>query len=351
MTAQTPRVQAPIAEARPRPASTLDTAPIRADLAAVEATMRRLAAGQRLDRAGVMVQEHLATGGKRLRARLALAAATALGVGPGARAWAEAVELLHNATLIHDDIQDGDRVRRGQPTTWVRHGVAQAINAGDLMLMLPFIAISQGDVPVPIQAALSSCLAAQAATTVRGQTDELHLLPGGHTDQEAYDRAVRGKTGGLFGLPVEGAALLAGFDAADAAALARPFGELGLLFQLQDDVLDLYGDKGREQAGADLFEGKISALVVAHLARQPEDREALLALLRAPRAETDPVAVAHTIAAFRASGALGDVLDRIQAIADTVREDEALKRAPELRRVALEITGLVLRPIAHLFAR
>ncbi|MEC8424852.1 MAG: polyprenyl synthetase family protein, partial [Myxococcota bacterium] len=150
--------------------------------------MRRLAAGHRLDRAGVMVQEHLGTGGKRLRARLALAAATALGVGPGARAWAEAVELLHNATLIHDDIQDGDRVRRGQPTTWVRHGVAQAINAGDLMLMLPFLAISRGDVPVPVQAALSACLAEQAAATVRGQTDELHLLPGGHTDQEAYDR-------------------------------------------------------------------------------------------------------------------------------------------------------------------
>lgn len=351
MTAQTTRAGSVAPATGGRPLSSLDTAPIRADLAAVEATMRRLAAGQRLDRAGVMVQEHLATGGKRLRARLALAAATALGVGPGARAWAEAVELLHNATLVHDDIQDGDRVRRGQPTTWVRHGVAQAINAGDLMLMLPFVAISRGDVPVPVQAVLSACLAEQAAATVRGQTDELHLLPGGHTDQEAYDRAVRGKTGGLFGLPVEGAALLAGLDRNDASALARPFGELGLLFQLQDDVLDLYGDKGRERAGADLFEGKVSALVVAHLARAPSDRTALLALLRSPRAETDPVAVGEIIADFRSSGALDDVLDRIQAIAEAVRSDEALLRVPELRTVALEITALVLRPIAHLFTR
>lgn len=351
MTAQTPRAHAQAVVAPARPESALDTAPIREDLAAVEATMRRLAAGQRLDRAGVMVQEHLATGGKRLRARLALAAATALGVGPGARAWAEAVELLHNATLIHDDIQDGDRVRRGRPTTWVRHGVPQAINAGDLMLMLPFLAIAQGDVPVAAQAALSGCLAAQAASTVRGQTDELHLLPGGQVDEEAYDRAVRGKTGGLFGLPVEGAALLAGLDARDAATLARPFGELGLLFQLQDDVLDLYGDKGREQAGADLFEGKVSALVVAHLARQPGDREPLLRLLRAPREETDPAAVAQAIAAFRDSGALDDVLRRIDTIARSVRADEALMRVPGLRAVALELTGLVLRPIAHLMPR
>ena len=351
MTSQHPRLHASAAAPEARELSSLDTAPIRADLAAVEATMRRIAVGQRLDRAGVMVQEHLSTGGKRLRARLGLAAATALGVGPGARAWAEAVELLHNATLIHDDIQDGDRVRRGQPTTWVRHGVAQAINAGDLMLMLPFLAIAQGGVPVAIQAALSATLAAQAATTVRGQTDELHLLPGGHLDQASYDRAVRGKTGGLFGLPVEGAALLAGLDDVDAAALARPFGELGLLFQLQDDVLDLYGDKGREQAGADLFEGKVSALVVAHIARRPEDREPLLALLRAPREDTCPVAVAETIADFRSSGALADVLQRIQDIAATVRADEALRRVPALRLVALEITALVLQPIGHLFDR
>jgi len=350
MTAQTPRALAPAGANAERPLSALDTDPIRVDLDAVEAAMRRHAAGSRLDRAGVMVQEHLATGGKRLRARLALAAATALGAGPGARAWAEAVELLHNATLVHDDIQDGDRVRRGQPTTWVRHGVAQAINAGDLMLMLPFIAIAQGGIAADVQARLSACLAVQAAATVRGQTDELNLLPGGLVDEDAYDRAVRGKTGGLFGLPVEGAALLAGLSPEDAAAIAAPFGELGLLFQLQDDVLDLYGDKGREQAGADLFEGKVSALVVAHLARRPDERDALLALLRTPREQTDAVAVAATIADFQASGALRDVLERIHAIADSVREDAALKAVPELRAVALEITALVLRPISHLFA-
>ncbi|MEC8424065.1 MAG: polyprenyl synthetase family protein, partial [Myxococcota bacterium] len=157
--------------------------------------------------------------------------------------------------------------------------------------------------------------------------------------------------GGLFGLPVEGAALLAGLDRADAAALAKPFGELGLLFQLQDDVLDLYGDKGREQAGADLFEGKVSALVVAHLARVPGDRATLLALLRSPRPDTDPIAVTEIIAEFRSSGALDDVLDRIQTIAEAVRSDLALQRVPELRTVALEITALVLRPIAHLFTR
>ena len=346
----TPKAIAKANRAQSTSTSALNTEALSAALHDVEGSMRQLAAGSRLDRAGVMCQEHLATGGKRIRARLALASAAALDVDRGAQQWAQAVELLHNATLIHDDIQDGDRVRRGQPTTWVRHGVAQAINAGDLMLMLPFLAIAGGDIPPAQQAVLSACLARQAAATVRGQTDELNLLPSGQLEQTAYDRAVRGKTGGLFGLPVEGIALMSGQTVDEAAALARPFGELGLLFQLQDDVLDLYGDKGRDEVGADLYEGKVSALVVAHIARCPEQMQPLRALLRQPREETSAADVQRTIRAFRTSGALADVLERIQSIARDIREDPHLKRQPALRRVALEITALVLEPISHLFA-
>src|SRR5687767_11384745 len=98
-------------------------------LPAVEALMRELMEPDAGDPAGAIAAEHVATGGKRLRARLALAAADALGARAGdAVGWAAACELLHNATLLHDDIEDGDRARRGQPTAWVRHGVAQAIN-------------------------------------------------------------------------------------------------------------------------------------------------------------------------------------------------------------------------------
>ena len=95
--------------------------------------MASLATGERLDRLGPIVRQHLETGGKRLRARLALAATEALGhQRADAISWAAACELLHNATLIHDDVQDGDRVRRGEPTVWVRHGIPQAINAGEI---------------------------------------------------------------------------------------------------------------------------------------------------------------------------------------------------------------------------
>jgi geranylgeranyl diphosphate synthase type I len=160
---------------------------------------------------------------------------------------------------------------------------------------------------------------------------------------------VEGKTGGLFCLPVEGAAILAGHSEEEAARIAAAFMPLGVLFQLQDDVLDLYGDKGREAPGADLREGKVSALVVAHLERCPEEREWLLELLRCPREETTSAAVEDAIARFRRSGALADVLDDILHQIQLVESAEVLQAYPALRGVALQITALAMQPISHLW--
>ena len=332
--------------ARARPAGGLRSS---AGLPAVEQLMGQLAGGDRIDRTGVMVQEHLSTGGKRMRSRLALAAAEALGVDR-ARAvpWAASVELLHNATLVHDDIQDGDLIRRGQPTVWVRHGVPQAINAGDLLLMLPFVALDHLEADDGVRWRLSRSLSLHAARTVRGQAEELDLLTTGHLDGESYHRAVAGKTGGLFALPVEGAALIAGQSQQRASELGDLFVELGVLFQLQDDVLDLYGDKGRGLRGSDLEEGKVSALVVAHLARCPEDHDWLVGLLRAPRDKTPRSSVELAIRRFRESGALDDVLGRIASIREALAASPLLASEPALRAVALDLCALACAPIDHL---
>lgn len=316
----------------------------------VVSLMVSITAGGRLDRLGVIAQEHLSTGGKRMRARLCLAAASALGVNRlDASPWAAAIELLHNATLVHDDIQDGDLIRRGQPTVWVRHGVAQAINAGDLMLMLPFMALDHLEgVDDAVRWRLSRALARHSASTVRGQSEELALLTSGQLSRARYRRSVEGKTGSLFALPVEGAALLAGRTAEEAREFGDRFTALGVLFQLQDDVVDLYGDKGRGHRGSDLEEGKVSALVLAHLERAPEDREWLMALLAAPRDVTGTDAVEEAIRRFRESGALEDVLNEIRAIGTAIATDELLATEPALAAVANEVCLLALHPIAHL---
>lgn len=295
-----------------------------------------------------LVEEHLSTGGKRLRARLALDAAEALGVpGETAVGWAAACELLHNASLVHDDLQDGDRVRRGQPALWARHGADQAINAGDLMLMLPTLALGAVPVGDDVRWRLAASVARHGARTAAGQSEELALRDRGTVDAAAYRRAVVGKTAGLFGLPVEGAALLAGAAPARAQALAEPFERLGEAFQLQDDLVDLWGDKGREAPGADLREGKISALVVAHLVRRPEDHLWLMGVLRTPRDETSAQQVDEATRRFVASGARDDVLSWTREACAAV-EGPSLDGAAGLRRVGRRLRDRILCPLGRL---
>jgi geranylgeranyl diphosphate synthase type I len=323
-------------------------------LADVEAAMRALAGGERRELVGDIACEHLETGGKRVRARLALAAAHALGVPRAVAApWATAVELLHNATLVHDDLQDGDRVRRGRPTTWAVHGMAQAINCGDLMMLLPTLAIDGIAIDDGVRFRLTRALNARAVATVRGQGADLALkdhLAAGLDPVDCYLRCIEGKTGELFALPVEGAALLAGRSAHVARALAEPFFVLGMLFQLQDDVLDLFGDKGREARGADVKEGKISALVVEHLRLHPGEREWLNAILEAPRDVTSDDDVLAVIDRFERGGALDATLRRIVALASHALNVPALQAEPALQQLVVEVTGMVLAPIQSCFA-
>ncbi len=316
------------------------------DLESVEAVMRRLARGSRVGRAGTMVLEQLTTGGKRLRARLALQMCHSHDVSSDeAIPWAAAVELLHNATLVHDDVQDGDRTRRGHPTVWAKHGIAQAINAGDLLLMLPFIAIGElGRESGPLMLEVARA----AAEAVRGQAEELGLLASGRLDMESYRAAAAGKTGALLALPVRGALVLSGLPSARIDALGDLFVELGILFQLQDDVADLFGDKGRAQVGSDICEGRVSALVVAQAELEPSSVGELLAILHTPREETTVHQILHAKRLFRESGALRAVLAQICEIAARVLTAAPVAANPAILGTASSLVDRSLAPVRHL---
>jgi len=299
--------------------------------------------------AAALAAQHLDSGGKRLRARLALASARALGASSErAVPWAAACELLHNATLIHDDIQDGDRTRRGRRTVWAEHGVAQAINAGDLLLIAPYLALERVPAGDGLRWKLARIVAARSAEVASGQSCELALGSAARVTIEDYRAAVGGKTGALFQLPVEGSALLAGLSGAEAASLGGAFREIGFLYQMQDDVLDLYGDKGRGTPGSDLREGKVSALVIEHLALHPPDRIWLARLLALPRDQTPESEVQRAMHRFRSEGALDSVLGRIRAASDRLLADPILAVRPEMHVLAAELVSRVLRPIEHL---
>ena len=319
-------------------------------VAKVEALMERLNNPLRDDVVGAIATEHLSAGGKRLRARLALSVLQAVsedverGLG-----WAAACELFHNATLIHDDIQDGDRVRRGQPAVWVTHGFEQGINAGDLLFLTPFSAVMEVGASAAIRLRLCEGLASQGAQVIRGQGLEFQLRTDLDPTIEKYLLAVRGKTSALFALPVWGALQLASQEREGGQSFVNLFNELGVAFQLQDDVLDLYGDKGRGRVGDDIREGKVSALVAEHIQSHPEDKDWIFKILKTRREETRDDDVHRLIEHFSSRGTLKSVLERMNRL-----RKEAFSALPkggeeELHQLAEDFWQTLLVPIEPLW--
>jgi len=172
----------------------------------------------------------LAGGGKRIRPVLCLAVGDALGVEPvELLPAAAALELVHSFSLVHDDLPalDDDAVRRGQPSAHVRFGEATAILAGDALLAEAYrLALSYGSPDVARE------LARSTLAMIGGQYLD---VTGGEPDLEALDRL---KTGALFGACIGCALAVAGVPSDEQAPWRQFGGEIGLLFQLVDDVLD-----------------------------------------------------------------------------------------------------------------
>ena len=297
-----------------------------------------------------LVAEHLSSGGKLIRPRLIYKVVELAGGKPAdAREWAAAIELLHNATLVHDDYQDGDTHRRGKPTLWVTYGGPQAINAGDFLWSTAFRAVADRSLQAEVTLELVRLLSDMAMEVVQGQALELSPLSDQLEVREHYFDIIRGKTSGLFRTPARGALLLAGVDRPTIDKLSTYFEQLGLIFQLQDDLLDLYGDKGRSGIGEDLREGKLSFLIVKHVELHPTAKQSCLEFLRSPREEVSAEEVAAWISKFREDGTLAAALDEFKR-----REMDLLSAVgdelPHYQNIFKELASVIKAPIQHLFA-
>jgi geranylgeranyl diphosphate synthase, type I len=208
--------------------------------------------------------------GKRIRPLLVLLCTSACGADWGsALPAAAAVELVHNFSLVHDDIQDNSDKRRGRPTTWVKWGMPMAINAGDALFVMSNQAIMdlrEKHAPeIVVKAAEilhNTCL-----ELTRGQFLDMSYEERNDLAVEDYWPMVSGKTAALLSACCHIGALLGGADEIKQDAY-RAFGHyLGLAFQVQDDILGIWGDEaltGKSAAG-DLMEGKNSLPVLAGL--------------------------------------------------------------------------------------
>ena len=295
----------------------------------------------------------LSRGGKRWRPLLMVLAAESIAGENGGEAalpFTPLVEFPHNASLIHDDIEDNSDERRGKPAVHLIYGADTAINSGAFMYFLPLACLDSS----PCDAALKDHIFTAWASHMRalhlGQAIDIawhrdyHSLP----DLDEYDRMCRLKTGCLASfaavLGVYCGAFVAGEGAQKESALktlAGVFGnaaeQLGVGFQILDDVKNLdIGVPGKKR-GDDIVEGKKSLPVLLYLHRYPEKREFAAKCFAAARAKgVDAVEVEEFIAVLEGAGVLEEA--RKMAL-DYIRESQRVFSAPDVQGFSFHSEG------------
>jgi geranylgeranyl diphosphate synthase type II len=302
-----------------------------------------------------LVREYPGRGGKGIRPGLCLATCVAFGGRlDEALPSAVALELLHNAFLVHDDIEDASLLRRGRPTLHEGHGVPLALNAGDALFVLAGAALTSNRRVLGgrMAAAVAEEFMTMARHTVSGQATELGWRRDGVVDltPEDYLDLIMRKTCWYTTVhPLRVGALIGAWGRADLDALVRFGAYLGAAFQIQDDLLNLEGDEaryGKEHEG-DLYEGKRTLMLIHLLSvASPAVRADVVGFLARRRDERTAADVAAVAALLREHGSLAFARSFGQGIADAATEafEVAFASVPdsEERRFVHDLIGWML---------
>jgi geranylgeranyl diphosphate synthase type I len=284
-----------------------------------------------------------APAGKLLRPALCMLACEAVGGSADvAVPAAVAIELLHNFTLIHDDIEDASATRHGRATLWKVAGVPQAINAGDGMFVLAHIALrglrAKG---LPAERVLEAqrILDDACVTLCEGQCLDIGFEDEPIVTRPAYERMIAGKSAALIGASMAIGALAGGANAAAVSAFEHAGVALGLAFQVQDDALGVWGDAemtGKPVADDIRSRKKSFPAVFAYETLPADERSALARIYAQPRLSEPDVATvlrlldeagardAATQAANRHAAAAKDALSAVAMGAEQRADIEAI---------------------------
>ena len=249
----------------------------------------------------------IAGGGKRMRPMLTLASAAMLGY-PGTRhhKLAAAVEFIHTATLLHDDVVDGSGMRRGKRTANLIWGNSASVLVGDFLFSRAFeLMVEDGSLKV------LSILSHASAVIAEGEVEQLTAQRRIDTDEEQYLAIISAKTAALFAAACRVAPVVA--EASEEAELALEcYGRnLGIAFQLTDDVIDYASDEATmgKDAGDDFRDGKVTLpVIIAHARANGEDRDFWRMAMTGER--VSDADLARAVSLLRSTEALSDTIER-----------------------------------------
>ncbi len=216
-------------------------------------------------------------GGKRMRPAMAVACCGAVG-GEKAKAvpLAVAIEYIHNFTLIHDDLMDGDTERRGMKTIHVGYGMPTAVLAGDALFAKAFQIICDLDIPAEKMREVLNYVSQSVWDLARGQQMDVNN-EGQIVTEEVYLETIKLKTSVLFAAAAAGGAIIGGASTQDAKAIHDYAIETGLGFQIFDDYLGIMGDPAKTGKSNcnDIRKGKCTVMVTHTIAALKDDAERL----------------------------------------------------------------------------
>lgn len=286
------------------------------------------------------VARHLvASGGKRLRPMITLAAATMFGYeGESHIKLATSVEFMHTATLLHDDVVDESDMRRASPTARMIWGNQASVLVGDFLLGQAFrMMVEVGSLDA------LDVLSAAATVIAEGEVMQLAAAKKISTTEDEYMQVVRSKTAALFEAAAEVGPIIADRNAEDRAAL-RSYGlNLGLAFQMVDDVLDYSGDAGSlgKNVGDDFREGKITLPVLLACRRGTDEERDFWRESLEDGANSDE-RLEQAQALLRKHNALADTIQRARHFGDIARDALAPMPASPVKDALLDVVDFCI---------
>src|SRR3989344_4415150 len=252
---------------------------------------------------------HLDTGGKRIRPALAIITCEALG-GDAKKIlpFAAACEILHNWLLVHDDIEDQDRIRRNKETVWVKYGIAHGINVGDYMSHKVFeLILNSKNYGLDDKTILKlvEIIINTTVKTAEGQSMDINLRNSDNPSEKMYMEMAKAKTAYYLTVPMIGGAIIADADDRLIQKIIEYGEKIGPAYQISDDILDLTEGKGRKEVGRDIKEGKKSILVIHCLSKCSNDeKKKLLSILNKDPAKTTKTDVDYVKRLFLKYGSI-----------------------------------------------
>jgi geranylgeranyl diphosphate synthase type I len=288
------------------------------------------------------VQHHLGGGGKHVRAALALLAAEACGAeAEVAIPGAVAIELVHNFSLLHDDVMDGDRQRRHRSTVWAEFGVGAAIIAGDALAVLAMEVLLEHPSADACRAATELARSTQAM--IAGQADDMAFEGRPIVSVEECLLMEERKTGALLSCAAALGAILAGAPEPATQAL-RDYGRhLGIAFQAVDDLLGIWGDPAvtGKPVGSDLRQHKKTLPIVAAISAADGLAGEIVSLLRGRLSDHDVATAARFVDGYGGRDKAMETAEHhlAEALGALDRVPLAPGPASELAEIAMFVVG------------